>query len=73
MKLGKALPILALVGLVPAVLFAIPPEAPGYKVVKRVEVGGEGGWDYLTVVAASSTVALAVRPLNAKTLLLAGS
>jgi DNA-binding beta-propeller fold protein YncE len=53
MKLGKALPILALVGLVPAVLFAIPPEAPGYKVVKRVEVGGEGGWDYLTVDAAA--------------------
>lgn len=26
---------------------AAPPDAPGYKVVRKVEVGGDGGWDYL--------------------------
>ncbi len=27
--------------------------SPGYRIVKRVEVGGEGGWDYLVVDAAA--------------------
>src|SRR5262249_53988978 len=30
-----------------------PPDAAGYKVVRKVEVGGEGGWDYLLVDAAA--------------------
>jgi YVTN family beta-propeller protein len=30
-----------------------PPEAPGHRVVRKVEVGGEGGWDYLTFDSAS--------------------
>jgi DNA-binding beta-propeller fold protein YncE len=31
-------------------------QAPGYKVVKRYELGGEGGWDYLTVDNASRRI-----------------
>lgn len=30
-----------------------PPDAPGHRVVRKVEVGGEGGWDYLTFESAS--------------------
>ncbi|HEV2063752.1 MAG TPA: YncE family protein [Thermoanaerobaculia bacterium] len=30
-----------------------PPDAPGRRVVRKVEVGGEGGWDYLTFDSAS--------------------
>jgi len=30
-----------------------PPDAPGYKVVRKVEIGGDGGWDYLLVDAAA--------------------
>jgi DNA-binding beta-propeller fold protein YncE len=52
MRLRKAIVVLT-VALVPAVLPAAPPDAPGYKVVKKVEVGGEGGWDYLLVDAAA--------------------
>ena len=29
------------------------PSAPGYHLLKRIEVGGEGGWDYLTVDSAA--------------------
>jgi DNA-binding beta-propeller fold protein YncE len=29
------------------------PSAPGYHLINRIEVGGEGGWDYLTVDAAA--------------------
>lgn len=36
----------------PAVL-AAPPDAPGYRVIRKVEVGGEGGWDYLTFDSAA--------------------
>jgi YVTN family beta-propeller protein len=32
---------------------AEPPEAPGYRVVRKVEVAGEGGWDYLTIDSAA--------------------
>jgi YVTN family beta-propeller protein len=32
---------------------AAPPDAPGRRVVKKVEVGGEGGWDYLTFDSAA--------------------
>jgi DNA-binding beta-propeller fold protein YncE len=28
---------------------AAPAKAPGYHVVKEIQIGGEGGWDYLTV------------------------
>jgi len=27
---------------------------PGYHVVKKIQLGGEGGWDYLTVVHEST-------------------
>jgi YVTN family beta-propeller protein len=30
-----------------------PPDTPGQRVVRKVEVGGEGGWDYLTFESAS--------------------
>ncbi len=30
-----------------------PPDAPGHRVVRKVEVGGEGGWDYLTFDSAA--------------------
>ena len=32
---------------------ASPPDAPGYKVVRKIEVGGDGGWDYLIFDAAA--------------------
>ena len=32
---------------------AAPPDAPKHHVVRKVEVGGEGGWDYLTFDSAS--------------------
>ena len=34
-------------------LLAAPPDAPGYRVVRKVEVGGDGGWDYLTFDSAA--------------------
>lgn len=36
-----------------AVAASAAAQAPGYHVVKRVEVGGEGGWDYLSVDTAA--------------------
>lgn len=30
-----------------------PPSASGYRLTSRIEIGGEGGWDYLTVDAAA--------------------
>ena len=42
--LVRAAALLAAFG--PAVL-AAPPDAPGYRVIRKVEVGGDGGWDYL--------------------------
>jgi DNA-binding beta-propeller fold protein YncE len=30
-----------------------PPSASGYHLINRIEIGGEGGWDYLTVDAAA--------------------
>jgi DNA-binding beta-propeller fold protein YncE len=53
MNARKGLTALALTALVPALLSAVPPDAPGYGVVKKVEVGGEGGWDYLTIDASA--------------------
>jgi DNA-binding beta-propeller fold protein YncE len=53
MNARKGLMALALAALVPAGLSAAPPDAPGYSVVKKVEVGGDGGWDYLTLDAAA--------------------
>lgn len=53
MRLREALEVLALAVVMPAVLSAAPPEAPGYRVAKKVEVGGEGGWDYLLVDTAA--------------------
>jgi YVTN family beta-propeller protein len=36
--------------------FAAAAQAPGYKVVKRFELGGDGGWDYLSVDNASRRI-----------------
>ena len=40
------LPALAL--LAAGVVAGPQPAAPGYHVVKKLELGGDGGWDYLT-------------------------
>jgi len=54
MTVRHAFLALSLAALLPvAVSAAPPPDAPAYRVVKKVEVGGDGGWDYLTVDAAS--------------------
>ena len=47
MKTLKCLTILALVLVFP--LLAVSQIAPGYKVVDTWKLGGDGGWDYLTV------------------------
>lgn len=44
---------LALAAILAAAAFAAPPDAPAYGTVKKVQVGGEGGWDYLTLDAAA--------------------
>jgi DNA-binding beta-propeller fold protein YncE len=43
----------ALLAALCAPVWAAPPEAPGYKIVRKVEVGGDGGWDYLIVDSAA--------------------
>jgi len=53
MKTRKGLTALALTALCLGALAAAPPEVSGYKLVKKVEVGGDGGWDYLTLDAAA--------------------
>lgn len=45
-RAGRWLVVLAMVALS---LAAVAQSAPGYKVVKTWKLGGEGGWDYLTV------------------------
>jgi YVTN family beta-propeller protein len=35
------------------------PKAPGYKVVKKIPIGGEGGWDYVTVDPAAHRLYIA--------------
>ena len=47
MKLRAFVWSFALLACVCSAVFAAPPGSPGYKVVKKVEVGGDGGWDYL--------------------------
>jgi DNA-binding beta-propeller fold protein YncE len=37
----------------PAHTQGTPPAKPGYHVIKEIPLGGEGGWDYLTVDAAA--------------------
>ena len=39
-------PMLILALIAGAVVYAAP-QAGGYKVIKRMQVGGDGGWDYL--------------------------
>ena len=53
MRLRKALGLLALAAPVAALLIAAPADTPGYNLVKTVLVGGDGGWDYLTLDAAA--------------------
>ncbi|PYX39535.1 MAG: YVTN family beta-propeller domain-containing protein [Acidobacteria bacterium] len=49
-RFGWLIPVSALVVLV---AFAIAASAPGYHVVKTYKLGGDGGWDYLTLDPAS--------------------
>ncbi len=44
------------IGLSAITAAAIAADAPGYHVVKKLQVGGDGGWDYLTVDAAARRV-----------------
>jgi DNA-binding beta-propeller fold protein YncE len=41
-------PMICLVLIAAAVVYAAP-QAGGFKVVKRMQVGGDGGWDYITM------------------------
>jgi DNA-binding beta-propeller fold protein YncE len=41
---------------VSSLALAAPPASPGYRVVKTVEVSGEGGWDYLTTDPAARRI-----------------
>jgi DNA-binding beta-propeller fold protein YncE len=38
---------------------AAEPGDPGYKVIKKIEIGGDGGWDYLTMDADSRRLYIA--------------
>src|ERR1700691_1318603 len=40
---------LAALALIASVVVYAAPQASGYKIIKRMPVGGEGGWDYLTM------------------------
>ena len=51
-RLMSRIGLLALCGVA---LLAAPP-TPQYKVVKHIALGGEGGWDYLTVDSAARRV-----------------
>ncbi len=46
--LRRTSPMLCLALIAGAVIYAAP-QAGGYHVIKRMPVGGEGGWDYMTV------------------------
>lgn len=53
MRLHVTLRAAALAATLSAAVLAAPPDAPAYRVSRKVEVGGEGGWDYLIVDAAA--------------------
>src|SRR6266542_155672 len=42
-----------------AIAMAAAAATPAYKVLRRVNLGGEGGWDYLTVDAAARRLYIA--------------
>jgi hypothetical protein len=46
---------LGIVLMVPAILHAAPQDS-GYRVLRSIQLGGEGGWDYVTVDAANKRV-----------------
>jgi DNA-binding beta-propeller fold protein YncE len=46
--LRRTSPLVCLVLIAAAVIYAAP-QASGYHVIKRMPVGGDGGWDYMTV------------------------
>lgn len=49
----------ATVFVVTAALAAAEPAMPGYRVIKKIAPGGEGGWDYLTLDPASRRLYIA--------------
>jgi len=46
--LRKASPMLGLALIAGMVVYAAP-QAGGYKIIKRMQIGGDGGWDYLYI------------------------
>src|ERR1017187_5290103 len=46
--LRRMSPLVSLALIAAAVVYAAP-QASGYHVIKRMPIGGEGGWDYMTV------------------------
>ena len=46
--LRKASPMLGLALIAGMVVYAAP-QAGGYKVIKRMQIGGDGGWDYMLI------------------------
>ncbi len=47
--LRRISPVLALALLAGVVVVYAAPQAGGYKVVKRMQIGGDGGWDYMLI------------------------
>ena len=46
--LRRTSPMLCLALIAGAVVYAAP-QAGGYQVIKRMQIGGDGGWDYMTI------------------------
>ena len=47
-RLAATLPLLLSLFVLPHTQ-AAEPGAPGYHLLKKIEIGGDGGWDYLTL------------------------
>ncbi len=56
--LRRTSPMLVLALIAGAIVYAAP-QAGGYHIIKRMPVGGEGGWDYMSVDPASHRLYLA--------------
>ena len=49
--LRRTSPMICLSLLAGVIVYAAP-QAGGYKIIKRMQIGGDGGWDYMTVDSA---------------------